>query len=828
MKKTLRKALPMLFVGLPRGIRVSSLRPKQVTMLALMLLTFSVAKAQIYVSTTGNDANDGKSTANAKATLASAISVIGSETVPYIKLGAGVFTTAGVAVPPGVRVVGEGATLTTISVTANSVALQSGSALSNVTITRPAPAAAGGAPTISVSTYSGSNNITIKNCKFIGNRTAIYLQGSNHVIVDNEFEDNRTGLVIDPSGTPSVTDLVLERNRFYRNRSYGAIFLGGLDGSTNLNAVTGRIAYNDFIENGAGGVELNVQNAGTSFTLQGNHFAGLGSTITTSRTNGGFTVDDHNTGVAYPYNFNGAGYPHAVSGAANDKFVLVGALNNATNGNTLHRVGVSSTSPSFNDYVFVQDAIDYSNAGATLNVSEGTYTLTTGLTIAKSLTLIGNGGVLNNKPLITGGDVANRALIYVSAPNVTISNLHLRFQESNFNNATTKTTAGYGIKSGATGSFNNLTISDNIIEGTNSTYVFNSAAIFLGVLNTNGSDNVSILRNTVGHIVSNNAFGRAARVFNINGNIEGNNFKAHYATIQAGDPSGGALIVHDNVLQGKLAMNGYVSAGNKITNNTITSGGTTDAAGQTGADRQPALIEVISTTVPAATVEVSGNTLNDFKLLGIAVFYSSNVSVVNNTLNPLAGSSNTVGLYFDTKTTNSGTPGAKSFSNLIVKQNKFNAPASAGTNNVGIKFANSYADVSLTPLTGAIIGGAGTAANIFDVALNEYIHLDNRPAGTKTATNNDPLWKSGYYYSASMADSDILPFSANVVAEMNVYGAIDTRTDRTQVSFDAVKTKIFDKDDAVTLGEVLLNLPVRNVTTGQGFATIQLAIDAAT
>ncbi|RYF21923.1 MAG: hypothetical protein EOO42_09715, partial [Flavobacteriales bacterium] len=475
----------------------------------------------------------------------------------------------------------------------------------------------------------------------------------------------------------------------------------------------------------------------------------------------------------------------------------------------------------------IQAAIDVAASGDIINIALGTYNLTSGLVITKSLSLIGNNSVVANKPLITGGDITNRALVYIAAPGVTISNLHLRFSESNFNNATTTSTAGYGIKSGPTGSFNNLSITDNIIEGTNTTYIFNSAAIFLGVLNTNGNDKVNILRNTVSHMVSGNALGRAVRAFNINGNIDNNNFTAHYATIQAGDPSGGALIVDGNTLQGKLAMNGYVSAGNKITNNTITSGGLAAANGTTGADRQPALIEVISTTVPAATVEVSGNTLNDFKLLGIAVFYSSNVSIVNNTLNPLAGSSNTIGLYFDTKTTNSGTPGAKSFSNLIVKQNKFNAPTSAGTNNIGIKFANSYADVSLTPLSGAIIGGAGTGANIFDAALNEYIHLDNRPAGTKTSTDNDPLWKSGYYYSASMADSDILPFSANIVAEMNVYGEIDTRTDRTQVSFDAVKTKIFDKYDAVGLGEVFLNFPIRNVTTGQGFATIQLAIDAA-
>ena len=828
MKKTLLSALPMLFVGLPRGLRSSRLRRNVVALLALMLVTLSVTRAQIYVSTGGNDANDGKSLASAKATLSSAIAAVSSETVPYIKLGAGTFTTGGVAVPLGVRVVGAGAAQTTLEVTANSIALQSGSSLSNVTVTRTSPISEGGAPSISVSTYSGSNNITVKNVRFVGNRTGIYLQGSNHVIVDNEFENNRTGLVIDPQGSPSVTGLVLERNKFYRNRSYAAIFLGPNDNNLMTQSVSARIAHNDFIGNLAGAIEVNSNSAASAITFIGNYFDQTNNAILAQRTNGGFTVNDHNVVTTYPYNFTdnnvAANYPNAVSGDNTAGVSVIGTLSaGVPNGHSFGNPFISSNSPSYSSYVFIQDAIDYSNAGAVLDISPGNYALTSGINVNKSITLLGNGGTLNNKPLITGGDVANKALIYVAAPDVTISNLHLRFSESNFSNATTTTTAGYGIKSGPTGSFNNLSITDNLIEGTNTTYVFNSAAIFLGVLNTNGSDKVSILRNTVSHTIGGNAFGRAVRAFNINGNINNNNFTAHYASMQIGDPSGGALIVNGNTLQGKLAMNGYVNAGNKITNNTITSGGLAAANGATGADRQPALIEVISTTVPAATVEVSGNTLNDFKLLGIAVFYSSNVSIINNTLNPLSGSSNTIGLYFDTKTTNSGTPGAKSFSNLVVKQNKFNAPASAGTGNIGVKFANSYADASLTPLTGAVIGGVGADANIFDAALNEYIHLDNRAAATTSA---DPIWASPYYNSAAV--TNILPFSANVIAEMNVYGAIDTRTDRTQASFNTIKVKINDKDDAVALGEVLLNLPVRNVTTGIGYATIQSAVDAAT
>ena len=59
MKKTLRKALPMLFVGLPPGLHISSLRRRQLVLLAALLLCNSAIMAQIYVSPSGNDANTG-------------------------------------------------------------------------------------------------------------------------------------------------------------------------------------------------------------------------------------------------------------------------------------------------------------------------------------------------------------------------------------------------------------------------------------------------------------------------------------------------------------------------------------------------------------------------------------------------------------------------------------------------------------------------------------------------------------------------------------------------------------------------------------------------
>jgi len=674
----------------------------------------------------------------------------------------------------------------------------------------------------SAQTFISKNTITLANNSRFGieikNVLASGANSGNGAVVVNENTITQVGTQTDTRDFAAIA--VLRRKDIYANindQPFGAYITGNIisnikgsaltegDGFGIVVGGTGHTIIGNTITGTEVGIQLQKGNIGYN-NVTGNSPSTPGSPNT-------LYFDRDNSADACAY-LNGNSFS---SNGANFRLVTSAVASTAVEPEL-----VASNTTTAVRFCSIQSAIDAPSTltGNTVNVFEGTHTLTTGINITKSISLVGNNGVLANKPIITGGDVANKALIYVAVPNVTISNLHLRFQESNFNNATTTTTVGYGIKSGPTGSFNNLTITDNLIEGTNASYVFNSAAIFLGVLNTNGNDKVTILRNTVGHAVADNALGRAVRAFNINGNIDDNNFKAHYATIQAGDMSGGALIVNNNTLQGKLAMNGYVSPGNKITNNIITSGGNNNAMGQTGADRQPALIEVISTTNPASTVEVSGNILNDFKLLGLAVFYSSNVSVINNTFNPLSGSSNTVSLYFDTKTTNTGTPGAKSFSNLIVKQNTFNVPIPLGAGHVGIKFANSYSDVALAPLTGAVIGGPGTAANIFSADLSEYIRLDDRPAGT---TAGDPIWSSQYYNSA--ATTNILPFSSNIVAEMNVYGAYDTRTDRTMASFSTIKSKIHDKDDVPGLGEVILNLPVRNVNTTEGYATIQEAID---
>lgn len=346
-------------------------------LLALLLLCSFGIRAQIYVSPSGNDGDDGKTPATAKASLSAAVAAIADPaiTLKYIKLSAGTHTTSGVAIPSGVRVVGECASLTTLETSGN-IQLQSNSALSGVTVTRP-----GISNSISVSTYSGSNNISITNCKFIGNRTAIYLQGSNHVISDNEFENNRTGLVIDPSGNPSVTGLKIERNKFFRNRSYGFIFLGTSDNASLTGQVTARIASNDFIGNLAGGFELNSSDATTAVTLQGNYFDETNNSIRNGRTNGGFTVDDHNVNSDYDndkYHFTdngGTGYPNAVSGDATAKITTIGVLNAATaniNGAALCKA-ISSSSPSFTGYITIQDAIDNSGAANTINVSAGNY-----------------------------------------------------------------------------------------------------------------------------------------------------------------------------------------------------------------------------------------------------------------------------------------------------------------------------------------------------------------------------------------------------------------------------------------------------------------------
>src|SRR5690606_30106642 len=179
----------------------------------------------------------------------------------------------------------------------------------------------------------------------------------------------------------------------------------------------------------------------------------------------------------------------------------------------------------------------------------------------------------------------------------------------------------YGITTGANGTFDNLSLLDNKIEGTGSPYKFGSIGVYLGKQSNNGSSSqVTIKRNTIGHIIATNAFGRGIRTWYINGTIGGssadkNTIKSFYTSMELG-VSGGTnnLTVSYNDVIGKIKIGGLKVGNHIISYNTISSGGLADAssAGQpNAANLQASLIEVVGSETDNANLEISNNTLND-------------------------------------------------------------------------------------------------------------------------------------------------------------------------------------------------------------------------
>ncbi|GAB1462653.1 hypothetical protein MASR2M52_06530 [Pedobacter sp.] len=571
--------------------------------------------AQIYVSTSGSDGSDGKTPGAAKATFAAAVAAINTTSVPYIKLGAGTFQVSNVTVPENVRVVGEGAGQTVLQITASRIAFKSGSALSNVTVTRTAPATEGGAPSISVATSPGTTGITIKNVRFVGNRTAIYIQGNSHTITDNEFEDNRTGVLIDPSGANPVPGLVFQRNRFYNNRTYGIVFAGALDGNTDANAVTAKIAYNDFIGNLAGGIELNTANASTAVTLIGNYFDQTNNAILAQYTKSGFTVDDHNVVTTYPFNFtdiNGVtapNYPNAVSGAATDKIVLVGSLSAATpNGFSYTNAVVSANSPVFSGYMFIQDAVNYSDNGSILQLGEGIYDER--VNINKPLTIDGldktKANVTYTGTAITGNGGGIPTIFTVAAQNVTIKNITFTVDLTKIHSAI----HSYGNVAGIVITDNNfVATATGALPGAKLAYDRRNAVSInvdaydnFDYANVNtGITGVTIQRNTVqgfiGGNVANGGFRSGFSVDRAKDVLIGGNSAADGNTIQT--------INHD--VTSRFLTDGDLT----VKNNTLNGGG----------------LEMSTTNNAAGTVIIENNTFNG----AASNAYTSQVRLQGNT-----------------------------------------------------------------------------------------------------------------------------------------------------------------------------------------------------
>jgi hypothetical protein len=432
-------------------------------------------------------------------TIPAAITIAVSGDV--IQVSAGTYTVAGLIIPDGVRLSGECPANCTIVSTAN-IILNNNSELTGFTITRQLVPFSG--LSITVVTTTGGTNMKINNCYFISNRTAIYVNATTAnpgaIIEHNDFYDNRTGILF---ADASQANHKIIGNNIVNNRTFGVLFLSSITSMSNI-----LIKDNNFTGNLASQLEINGTGAAGSVTLTNNWFGIDPPVINPITVNGGFTVDDHNTGSSYPYNFtdlNGSGtppdYPNDISG--NNTAAIA---TSPTYASSVIPFVVITCNQVISDnpvatYFRITDAINFSNSGATLNVGAGTYV--EDVNISKTLTLIGAGA---STTTISGAIGGSGSSIQVGANNVTIAGFTITRQGNNpvdWNGALN--TAGISIQGL---SLTGTVIRDNIFFGNRTGIDINASGNHIirnniitdnrtGMVLRNQTDNLTIIENEI-------------------------------------------------------------------------------------------------------------------------------------------------------------------------------------------------------------------------------------------------------------------------------------------------------------------------------------------
>lgn len=360
---------------------------------ATALLFFSKAEAQTtfyvndafttgdkFCTAVGNNANSGLSPASPKASINSAMALAVSG--DRILVDNGEYLVSSLLISNGVKLVGADPdnTILRVQVLDAPINMASNSEIWNCKIYRAIPSASGGAPNISLANQAGASNVRIENCYFFKNRTAIYLNyGNNITLARNRFEDNRTSIIVDVAGGTNYNDLVIRDNEIKNSRSYGILMFGPADGP-HTGYVKATIENNIITGNLACGIEYNNTNAASVVKLRNNWFGVAPGAVDVNpmRTNGGFNVADHD-GVGFnnpTFTDNGtligASYPNDLSGANVAALTVTTHASSAPMG-AGPTLFVKSSNPAFDFFTHVQDAVNGSNANATITVPNGTF-----------------------------------------------------------------------------------------------------------------------------------------------------------------------------------------------------------------------------------------------------------------------------------------------------------------------------------------------------------------------------------------------------------------------------------------------------------------------
>lgn len=414
--------------------------------------------------------------------------------------------------------------------------------------------------------------------------------------------------------------------------------------------------------------------------------------------------------------------------------------------------------------------------------------------VNKSVTIKGdNLDDVDKRPVVK--NTAGTQRFIISKPNVTIENFRIEVSESG--------TDMTGIKTGIAGTYNNLTIKNNVIANT-ATGVWGSYGIFAGSLTpSNVQDQITLQGNSITN------FGRGARLERTNGLIENNTFEGIYALNVAVYAAGNNLSVQNNQFYGSVSMVG----GNTETHQLSIANNTFDAS-QT--DTNPFYLLQVRDNGNQKPVNIQDNSFMNHTHYGVFIAKSGNVTINQNTFSPSGNSFSNIG-WNSKSETSAPNPPALAAEGFTVTNNTFN-----GTGGNGITFANHNAANGIVPLAGITLG-TETAPNIFSESLSQYILLDNASGNSNTLS----LWNSGTFNTTSI--STMVPFNVAIFGGNNKFGDGSSPLAHT-LGYSAIQTiegKVADKDDQTTLGQVFFKTPVHNITQTKSYQTIQEAVNEA-
>jgi hypothetical protein len=384
---------------------------------------------------------------------------------------------------------------------------------------------------------------------------------------------------------------------------------------------------------------------------------------------------------------------------------------------TITGEGVVENITSGKSFCTIQTAIDDSQTqnGDVIDIDSANYNES--VVVSKEITLLGSGGNTSSRPTVEG--VIGQT-ISVTAPNVTINNLIVKFNQGSVNT---------GIKAAVSGSFNNLTVKNSCIFGTGITGapVFASFGLQLGTFGGVLYDQVNLDSNEIKH-TGTSPLGRGVKTFNCYGDWKRSSITGFYS-IQSGDIQGGLLNITNDSLKGETEINS-TGAGNHTFSNNIC-----DVSNAYGPGTDFALLELKNLTTGGSNMLISGNTFSNYVNFGIFSGRSNNVTIDNNTFTPDPASVVFRSIRVDTKQRTTAPQTAFASGADIIK-NTFNGNVAVGQAGVSVELANSDNISSIGTVT---LGGLGNENN-FNTNVSKFISLNNETS----STTGDPVWTGTY------------------------------------------------------------------------------------